>query len=162
MMAIDNEVLAQRLGDKLRDLGATVTTAESCTGGGVAFSMTAIPGSSRWFDRGFVTYTNRSKREMLGVPTDILAKFGAVSEKTAIAMATGALQHSQAQYVLAITGIAGPGGGTAEKPVGTVCFAWAGTDRDVISKTMVFPGDRSAVRQQSIQTALQGMLDFIR
>lgn len=161
-MAIDNEELAQRLGDKLRDLGATVTTAESCTGGGVAFSMTAIPGSSRWFDRGFVTYTNRSKREMLGVSTDILAKFGAVSEKTARAMAAGALQHSQAQYVLAVTGIAGPGGGTTEKPVGTVCFAWAGIGRDVISKTMVFSGDRSAVRQQSIQTALQGMLDFIQ
>lgn len=161
-MTIDNEALAQRLGDKLRDLEAVVATAESCTGGGVAYCITTIPGSSRWFDRGFVTYTNRSKREMLGVSTDILAKFGAVSEKTALAMAAGALQHSQAQYVLAITGIAGPGGGTAEKPVGTVCFAWAGTGRDVISKTVVFSGDRSAVRQQSVQTALQGMLDFIR
>lgn len=158
---MDNEDLAQHLADKLIEQGAFLATAESCTGGGVAWCLTAVPGSSRWFERGFVTYTNRAKREMLGVSTDILAQFGAVSEKTAMAMANGALQHSPADYALSITGIAGPGGGSKEKPVGTVCFAWAGKDRDTLAKTLIFSGDRSAVRQQSIHTALQGMLDFI-
>ena len=139
-----------------------LATAESCTGGWVAQVITSVAGSSEWFERGFVAYTNLAKREMLGVSTTILSRYGAVSEQTACAMAEGALTHSHAQVALAITGIAGPSGGTPEKPVGTVCFAWAGKKRNTHSRKHVFMGDRESVRKQAVVTALQGLLEFLR
>jgi nicotinamide-nucleotide amidase len=139
-----------------------LATAESCTGGWVAQVITSVAGSSEWFERGFVAYTNLAKREMLGVSTTILSRYGAVSEQCARAMAEGALTYSHAQVALAITGIAGPSGGTPEKPVGTVCFAWAAKKRDALSRKLVLAGDREAVRRQAVATALQGLLDFLR
>lgn len=165
-MAIPNDAaldaLAKRLGDALHASHQMLTTAESCTGGWVAKILTDIPGSSSWFERGFVTYTNQSKQDMLGVPAVVLEKHGAVSEQTVEAMARGALHHSQADFSLAISGIAGPGGGTADKPVGLVCFAWAkkraAAAPRVWSAQHVFSGDREAVRRQAVATALQEML----
>ncbi|MDR3323298.1 MAG: CinA family protein, partial [Zoogloeaceae bacterium] len=116
--------LARRIGETLRAGGKMLATAESCTGGGVAHVLTALPGASEWFERGFVAYSNAAKMEMLGVRAAVLAQWGAVSEATAQEMAQGALRHSRAHWSLAITGIAGPGGGTPEQPVGTVCLAW--------------------------------------
>ncbi len=145
----------------LKRQGLMLATAESCTGGWVAQVITSVAGSSEWFERGFVAYTNLAKREMLGVSTTTLSRYGAVSEQTARAMADGALTHSHAQVALAITGIAGPSGGTPEKPVGTVCFAWAGKKRDTLSRKHVFTGDREAVRRQAVVMALQGLLDFL-
>ncbi len=153
-------VLAGQLGHDLRNAGQSLATAESCTGGWVAQVLTSIPGSSRWFERGFVTYSNLSKREMLGVRAGILARSGAVSEQTARAMAEGALARSRADFALAITGIAGPEGGTPEKPVGTVCFAWAGRQRPTLSVTRHFPGDREAVRRQAVVAALEGLRSY--
>lgn len=156
------DVLAKRLGDALHAHSQMLTTAESCTGGWVAKILTDIPGSSSWFDRGFVTYTNQSKQDMLGVPAVVLGQHGAVSEQTVEAMARGALNHSQADFSLAISGIAGPGGGTTDKPVGLVCFAWAekrpAAAPRVWSARHVFSGDREAVRRQAVATALQEML----
>ena len=119
------EELSEQLGARLLERGEWLVTAESCTGGWVAQTVTAIAGSSGWFDRGFVTYSNAAKRDMLGVPETTLDRHGAVSEATARAMAIGALEHSRGDWSVAITGIAGPSGGTPDKPVGTVCFAWA-------------------------------------
>ena len=119
------EKLAERLGHLLLERGEWLAAAESCTGGWLAQSVTAIAGSSAWFDRGFVTYSNAAKMDMLGVPESTLDRHGAVSEAVARAMAQGALAHSRADWTVAITGIAGPGGGSPEKPIGTVCFAWA-------------------------------------
>jgi nicotinamide-nucleotide amidase len=153
--------LARAVGQALKRHGLMLASAESCTGGWVAQALTSIPGSSEWFERGFVTYTNLAKREMLGVKTAILSRQGAVSEPTARAMAEGALAKSHAQVALAVTGIAGPTGGTPEKPVGTVCFAWAGKKRDTASARHVFSGDRDAVRRQAVQAALQGLLDYL-
>lgn len=152
--------LARQLGHDLRIAGHSLATAESCTGGWVAQVLTSIPGSSRWFERGFVTYSNLSKRELLGVRTETLARFGAVSEQAARAMAEGALAHSHADYALAITGIAGPEGGTPEKPVGTVCFAWAQRQRPSHSATRLFSGDREEIRRQSVAAALEGLRDY--
>jgi nicotinamide-nucleotide amidase len=145
----------------LKRQGLMLATAESCTGGWVAQVITSVAGSSEWFERGFIAYTNLAKREMLGVSTTILSRYGAVSEQTARAMAEGALTHSHAQVALAITGIAGPSGGTPEKPVGTVCFAWAVKKRDTISRKLVLAGDREAVRRQAVTTALQGLLEYL-
>jgi len=156
------ETLARAVSQELKRQGLMIVTAESCTGGWAAQMLTSIAGSSEWFDRGFVAYTNLSKREMLGVKTTILSRFGAVSEQAARAMAEGALAHSHAQVALAITGIAGPSGGTPEKPVGTVCFAWAGKKRDTRSRRELFAGDREGIRRQSVLVGLQGALDFIR
>jgi nicotinamide-nucleotide amidase len=128
----------------------------------VAQVVTSVAGSSEWFDRGFVTYTNVSKRELLGVRTETLSRFGAVSEQAARDMAEGALAHSHAQVALAVTGVAGPSGGTPEKPVGTVCLAWAGKKRETRTAKRHFSGDREAVRRQSVAAALQGLLDFLR
>ena len=158
---MDLEALARQVGHALKQYGLMLATAESCTGGWVAQMVTSIAGSSEWFDRGFVTYTNVSKREMLGVKTTTLSRFGAVSEQSAREMAEGALMHSHAQLTLAITGIAGPSGGTPEKPVGTVCFAWAGKKRETKRAKHQFSGDREAVRGQAVQVALQGLLDVI-
>lgn len=150
--------LAEQLGNSLLARGELLTAAESCTGGWLAQSVTAIAGSSAWFDRGFVTYSNAAKMDMLGVPETTLARHGAVSEPTARAMAQGALAHSLADWSVAITGVAGPSGGSPEKPVGTVCFAWAQKDAGCEAQTCHFAGDRAAVREQSVAHALKGLL----
>ena len=151
--------LATIVGARLKARGLRLATAESCTGGWVAGAVTAIAGSSEWFDRGFVTYSNDAKMEMLGVSAATLEAFGAVSEQTAGEMAAGALAHSHAQLALSITGVAGPGGGSAEKPVGMVCFGWAGEGGAPIVITRNFSGDRESVRRQSVICALQGVLE---
>ena len=156
------EKLAERVGLALLERGEWLAAAESCTGGWVAQSVTAIAGSSAWFDRGFVTYSNAAKVDMLAVPETTLERHGAVSEATARAMAQGALAHSRADWSLSITGIAGPTGGTPEKPVGTVCFAWASRDGGCEAQTCHFDGDRAAVREQSVFYALSGLLARIR
>ena len=153
------EALAAKVGALLLANGQQLATAESCTGGWVAQCLTSIAGSSGWFERGFVTYSDQAKREMLGVGSDTLAAHGAVSEATAAAMAGGALRHSHADWALAVTGVAGPSGGSAGKPVGTVCFAWAGPDARVDTETRHFQGDREAVRAQSVAHALSGLLE---
>jgi nicotinamide-nucleotide amidase len=160
--AVTNEIieLATRAGEALRGKGLLLSTAESCTGGGVAQAVTEIAGSSEWFDCGFVTYSNASKSALLGVPAALIAQCGAVSEEVAAAMAQGALANSHAGVALSTTGIAGPGGAVPGKPVGTVCFAWsrgAATRTD----TQLFAGDRQAVREQSVRHALHGLLRFI-
>ncbi len=159
---MDLETLAREVGHALKQHGLMLVTAESCTGGWVAQVVTSVAGSSEWFDRGLITYTNVSKRELLGVKTATLARFGAVSEQAARDMVEGALKHSHAQVALVVTGIAGPSGGTPEKPVGTVCFAWAGKKRETKTAKRRFDGDRETVRRQSVATALQGLLDFLR
>lgn len=153
--------LAEQLGAALAQRKLVLTTAESCTGGWVAKAVTDIPGSSGWFDRGFVTYTNEAKQEMLGVKAATLEEFGAVSEQTAREMACGALAWSHAQISLAISGIAGPGGATVHKPVGTVWLAWCGTFFEVRSQVEHFRGDRDDVRQQAVISALVGTLDVL-
>jgi nicotinamide-nucleotide amidase len=153
--------LATRLAELLLHGGLKLVSAESCTGGGLAHAVTAVAGSSRWFECGFVTYSNDSKREMLGVGADTLERFGAVSEQTALAMAVGALHQSHGDISVAITGIAGPGGGSDEKPVGTVCLAWARRSGATRSAQVLLPGDRDAIRDQSVALALQGLLDLI-
>jgi nicotinamide-nucleotide amidase len=160
MSLSDGEIveLAAELGRRLASRREIVTAAESCTGGLVAGAITAIPGSSGWFQRGFVTYSNEAKTEMLGVPVETLARHGAVSEETAQSMAEGALRMSRADYAVAITGVAGPDGGTAAKPVGMVCFGWAVRDGATTAITRHFPGDRAAVRRASVIVALQGLI----
>jgi nicotinamide-nucleotide amidase len=151
------ENLAKTVGERLKARAQQLVTAESCTGGWVAQVVTAVAGSSEWFERGFVTYSNASKQEMLGVGSDTLARHGAVSEETAREMALGALAHSKADVAVAVTGVAGPSGGSPEKPVGTVCFAWADR-RGACSETRHFSGDRESVRWQSVVHALEGVL----
>jgi nicotinamide-nucleotide amidase len=153
------ETVAAAVGARLKDKGMTLATAESCTGGWVAQAVTTVSGSSEWFDRGFVTYSNEAKREMLGVRRETLDAHGAVSEEAAREMAEGALAASRAQAALAITGVAGPAGGTPQKPVGMVCFAWALPDGRVDAVTRRFDGDRAAVRRQSVIFALEGLLE---
>jgi len=158
VVAIDTA--AQALGTALRARGWMMAAAESCTGGGVAFAITQVVGASHWFDRGFVTYSNEAKQQMLGVPAELIAAHGAVSEPVAQAMARGALEHSSARAALAVTGIAGPGGAVPGKPVGTVCFAWAVRADDglrVTTATQRLDGDRAAVRTQAIVYALDGL-----
>ena len=152
------EALAARLGELLKANGQKLATAESCTGGWVAQCLTAIAGSSAWVERGFVTYSNEAKQEMLGVPGETLQLHGAVSEATAAAMAAGALAHSRADWSLAITGIAGPSGGSPEKPVGMVCLAWAQRDGGCEALTCHFGGNRAEVREQAARIALSGAL----
>jgi nicotinamide-nucleotide amidase len=158
MSADDIDVLAARLGAALKASGATLATAESCTGGWVAQCVTSVAGSSDWYDRGFVTYSNASKEELLGVRRATLDAQGAVSEETAREMAAGALERSRADLAVAVTGVAGPGGGTPAKPVGMVCFAWARRGAAPRSATRSFPGDRASVRRQSVIAALEGVL----
>lgn len=141
--------------------GWQLATAESCTGGAIAAAITDIAGSSQWFDRGFVTYSNPSKQDMLGVRATTLETAGAVSEATVAEMVRGALAHSLAQVTLAVSGIAGPGGGSADKPVGTVCLAWAMEGAQPVVRTEHFAGDRAAVRAQTVGRALQGVLDML-
>lgn len=152
--------LARKVGAALKARGLLLVTAESCTGGWVAMELTAIAGSSEWFERGYVTYSNAAKREDLGVAQATLERHGAVSEETAREMVAGALQRSRGQVALAITGVAGPTGGSRDKPVGTVCFAWAHGSK-ISSETRRFDGDRASVRRQSVLRALQGVLELL-
>ena len=156
---VELQRLAERLGECMVAAQMRVALAESCTGGWVAKVVTDIDGSSRWFDRGFVTYTNASKQQLLGVREATLASEGAVSAATVAAMARGALVRSDAQLSCAISGIAGPGGGTPEKPVGLVWFAWGSDDGAVRTERQVFTGDREAVRRRAVAHALRGLLD---
>jgi nicotinamide-nucleotide amidase len=157
----DLNSLAQRLGVVLRQHHLMLVTAESCTGGGIAAAVTAVAGSSAWFERGFVTYSNAAKCEMLGVQETTLQAYGAVSEPVVREMATGALQHSAAQVAVAVSGIAGPDGGTPAKPVGTVCLAWAGAGSPVRSETRHFAGSRADVQRQSVAAALAGVIGHV-
>jgi nicotinamide-nucleotide amidase len=151
------EDLAKNLGARLKRTNEMLATAESCTGGWAAQVVTSVAGSSAWFERGFVTYTNAAKQELLGVRAETLRAHGAVSEETAREMARGALERSRATVSLSITGVAGPSGGTPEKPVGTVCFAWA-RGGEVRSETRRFAGDRESIRRQSVILALEGVV----
>ncbi len=149
------EALAAELGAALQSQGWQLAAAESCTGGWLAQVVTSVAGSSVWFDRGFVTYSNASKQDMLDVRSETLLQFGAVSEETAREMAQGVLAHSAAQVAIAITGIAGPSGGSTEKPVGMVCFAWAVSGSPCASTTHYFAGNRREVRAASVGFALR-------
>ena len=160
-MSINYNGLSEEIGEMLGRHDLLLTTAESCTGGWVAQVLTAVPGASDWYDRGFVTYSNRSKQEMLGVNEMTLQQFGAVSEETVHEMADGALRHSHAQISLAISGIAGPGGATLDKPVGTVCFAWAAIGLTTRTATVYFNGNREQIRHQAVGHALTGVLDVL-
>jgi nicotinamide-nucleotide amidase len=153
---------ATDLGKALAARGWKVATAESCTGGLIAGAITDVSGSSGWFDRGFVTYSNEAKIEMLGVLAETLAKHGAVSEATAREMAAGALARSAADLAVAVTGVAGPTGGTPDKPVGMVCLAWARRDKPVDSVTQYFGGDRQQIRQRTVEAALDRLLAYAR
>jgi nicotinamide-nucleotide amidase len=160
-------VLSRKAGTALKSKGQMLVTAESCTGGWVAQAVTAVAGSSEWFERGYVTYSNAAKREALGVTKATLARHGAVSEATAREMARGALKRSRGALgrgrgliALSVTGIAGPGGGSPGKPVGTVCFAWA-QGRKIRSETRRYKGGRRSVRRQSVVHALRGVLKWL-
>ena len=152
--------LALLAGERLAQHGVSLATAESCTGGWIAKVLTDIPGSSSWFERGFVTYSNEAKQEMLGVQAHTLQQHGAVSEQTVKEMAAGAIANSKAEVSVAVSGIAGPGGGAADKPVGTVWLAWSVGDQ-LRTLRANLPGDRDRVRQQAVELALQGVVDII-
>ena len=160
---MDNSLykLAADVGSALKARGLALATAESCTGGWIGEAVTAVPGSSDWYECGFITYTNVAKREMLGVAAATLEKFGAVSEETVKAMVAGALAHSHAQIAVAVSGVAGPSGGTPAKPVGTVCIAWGRRDGAPLAETRHFAGDREAVRRQSVECGLSGLLKLV-
>lgn len=153
--------LAKVVGEALLKRRFLLTTAESCTGGWLGQAVTAIAGSSTWYERGFITYSNSSKNEMLQVNLPLLECHGAVSVQVARAMALGALKNSHADIGVAITGIAGPTGGSDEKPVGTVCFAWALRSGNAMQKQMFFDGDRETIRRQAVGVALQGILQML-
>ncbi|WP_035384756.1 nicotinamide-nucleotide amidase [Ferriphaselus sp. R-1] len=155
------DILAAQVGGLLKSHGMMLAAAESCTGGAVAAAITDIAGSSAWFERGFVTYANAAKVEMLGVNPATLDRYGAVSEATVREMALGALQHSHAHISLAISGIAGPDGGSPDKPVGTVWFAWARKHGEVVARLHLISGGRNVVRAQSVRVALQGVADML-
>ena len=154
--------LAEQVGEALKSRALMLVTAESCTGGWVGAAITAVPGSSDWYERGFITYTYISKREMLGVKAQTLERHGAVSEQTVKEMVTGALAASHAQVAVAVSGTAGPAGGTPEKPVGTVCLAWALRNGEPVAETRHLAGDREAVRRQSAEHALAGVLKLLK
>ena len=153
---LSNTVARLLLSSELR-----LAVAESCTGGWVAMALTAIPGSSEWFDRGYVTYSNIAKQQVLGVSETTLQRFGAVSEQTVAEMIAGTLAASGTDLALAISGIAGPGGGSAEKPVGTVWFAWQRKQRQPVTARRLFEGDREAVRRQAVVHGLQGLIELV-
>lgn len=152
---------ALRTGNALQQKGYRLVSAESCTGGWLAKVLTDIPGSSAWFERGYITYSKAAKSELLDVSVQALAEFGAVSAEIAQQMAAGALARSQAHYAVAITGIAGPDGGTPEKPVGLVCFAWAARTEAMHSQCVIFNGDRAAIRAQAVVHALRAIVRSI-
>ena len=155
------ENLATQVGAALKAHGYMLATAESCTGGGVAQAVTDIAGSSAWFERGFITYSNQAKQEMLGVEKNTLERFGAVSETTVREMVAGALRHSAADIALAVSGIAGPGGGTTEKPVGLVWFAWGIKNKTCVAQRHHLTGNRAEIRAQSVSIALRGVLEML-
>jgi nicotinamide-nucleotide amidase len=152
--------LAVAIGDKLRQQGLSLCSAESCTGGGIAYALTAVPGSSAWFERGFITYSNQAKHEMLGVTIATLTIHGAVSRPTVTEMAAGARRYSQAHISVAVSGIAGPGGGSRDKPVGTVWLAWD-SPKGAHQQCYHFNGSRTHIRHQAIRAALQGINDCL-
>lgn len=152
--------LCERLAQALLARGWMLATAESCTGGMIAAACTDLSGSSNWFERGFVTYSNAAKQELLGVDPALIAQHGAVSEVVVRAMAFGAVRHSQAQVSVAVTGIAGPTGGSPQKPVGTVWFGFQ-VDGRLTSETRRFDGDRAAVREATVVHALERLLQLI-
>lgn len=155
-------VLAGEVANLLRQRQMMLVTAESCTGGWIAKCCTDLPGSSHWYERGFVTYTNESKMEELGVLVATLEAHGAVSEATVAEMAAGALKSSRAQVSVSVSGIAGPGGGRPDKPVGTVCFGWALSGKDSpVTRQVQFPGDREQVRRQAVAEALRGVINVV-
>lgn len=154
--AIDD--LARQAGAALLARGVQLATAESCTGGWISAAITGVAGSSGWFDRGFVTYSNAAKQAMLGVSPDTLASHGAVSEPTVLEMVDGALRGSDAGIAVSVSGVAGPGGGSPGKPVGMVCIAWGADDGTRLARTFRFPGNRTAVRRQSVIEALRGVI----
>jgi nicotinamide-nucleotide amidase len=156
----DLQNLALRLGRALVVRRARVATAESCTGGWVAKALTDIPGSSQWFESGIVAYSDAAKDALLGVPSDLVARYGAVSEPVVRAMAEGARAQLGVDLAIAVSGVAGPDGGSADKPVGTVWLAWA-TPRDTTAERRVFAGDREAVRRQSVALAIDGLLELV-
>ena len=153
--------LAEDVGEALKGRGLMLVTAESCTGGWISEAVTMVPGSSDWFERGFVTYTYISKREMLGVKEATLSRHGAVAEEVVREMVAGALARSHAQVAVAVSGVAGPAGGTPDKPVGTVCLAWGMKDGKPRSETTRFAGDREAVRRQAVERALRGVIELL-
>ncbi|AGA72153.1 CinA family protein [Pseudomonas plecoglossicida] len=151
--------LSTRLGEHLRRFNAQVTTAESCTGGGIAEAITRVPGSSAWFEAGYVTYSNTQKTRQLGVPAALFGQVGAVSQEVVEAMVRGAQAASGARFAVAVSGVAGPDGGSPGKPVGTVWLAW-GDGNHVFSERRQFDGDREAVRRQTVIAALDGLLQL--
>ena len=156
------EAIVPALAGVLRQASLKIATAESCTGGLIAGACTTIAGSSDWFERGFVTYSNEAKVEMLGVDPALIAAHGAVSEPVARAMAEGALGRSHAQLAVAVTGVAGPTGGSPSKPVGTVWLAWARASEATRTELLQLAGDRRSIREQTVQRALQRLLDWVR
>ena len=156
-----NKSIIEHIADLLVTRQETLTTAESCTGGGVAHALTILPGSSHWFDCAFVSYSDRAKQRLLGVTQTVLTQHGAVSKQTVIDMALGALRRSLSDFSVAVSGIAGPGGGSDEKPVGTVWFAFAYKHAPVQTRKQVFEGNRDQVREAAISSALAGILDCI-
>lgn len=161
MTLAELHVLSKRVGIKLKQKSQVLVTAESCTGGGIAYAITDVSGCSVWFDRSFVTYSNDAKMEMLGVKLETLEQYGAVSEQTVQEMATGALLHSNGTSSIAVSGIAGPDGGTDDKPVGTVCFAWANDEKEMEFETVLFNGDRDEIRIQACFHALEKLEDIL-
>lgn len=151
--------LAAALGKSLHASGAQVTTAESCTGGGIAEAITRIPGSSAWFEAGYVTYSNAQKTRQLNVPSDLFATVGAVSREVVEAMVLGAQEKSAARFAVAVSGVAGPDGGSQDKPVGTVWICW-GAGEQLMSLRQQFDGDRDAVRRQTVKAALEGLIQL--
>ncbi|MCC5866181.1 MAG: nicotinamide-nucleotide amidohydrolase family protein [Wenzhouxiangella sp.] len=151
-------MLTAAVAAELKAHGHRLVTAESCTGGWIAKLCTDLAGSSLWFERGMVSYSNEAKQELLGVPASMIKRFGAVSEEVVAAMARGALDHSHADFAVAVSGIAGPGGGSPDKPVGTVCFGWALPGEIVETEIHLLAGDREAVRRATVARALQGLL----
>jgi len=160
-MTEQTQQLVAKLAEQLAARGEKLTTAESCTGGLIAKTLTDLAGSSVWFDRGFVTYSNEAKTEMISVPASVIEQYGAVSEPVVNAMVTGALKYSAADYAIAVTGVAGPGGGSAEKPVGTVWIG-VGSKHQLIAQKYIFSGDRDAVRQATLETALANLLSMLK
>jgi nicotinamide-nucleotide amidase len=159
---LDIDDIIATLAKTLLAKGWRLSTAESCTGGLVSASITALAGSSEWFERGYITYSNQAKSEDIDVSQNLIEEYGAVSDQVARAMALGAKQNSGSDIALSITGIAGPTGGSSEKPVGTVCFAWVLANDQMISETKHFEGNRQQIRQQACDFSLRKLLDLLR
>lgn len=155
------ESLSTQLGSQLASRGHFVTAAESCTGGGIAKAITEIAGSSQWFSYGFVTYGNNAKQQLLGVPEGLLAEYGAVSQPVVEAMVSGALREASADIAVAVSGVAGPGGGSPEKPVGTVWISWKKSENPPVSTCFLFEGDRKSIRNQTVEKSLQGLIEIL-